>query len=68
MLSFSLPPLTWPVLPAWRMTVSSPEPPSTVTAPVPERISSLPPRPKISPGPTSPDWLRVLLPAVPVTL
>ena len=33
MLSFSVPSVTWPVLPTWRMTMSAPEPPFTVTAP-----------------------------------
>ena len=56
MLSFSVPPLTMPVLPVCSRTVSSPEPPLTVTAPLPARIESLPPSPTMVPGPASVDW------------
>ncbi len=55
MLSFSVPLVTCPVLPAWRMVTSSPEPPSTVAAPLPVDITSLPPSPTIVPGPVSAD-------------
>ena len=66
MLSFSLPPLTVPVLPARRTTLSLPESPVTVARPEPVRIWSSPARPTMVPGPLSPDWFKVSLPAVPV--
>jgi hypothetical protein len=66
-LSFSVPALTVPVLPALRRTVSFPESPVTVASPEPVKMQSSPARPTIVPGPVSPDWLSTSLPAVPVT-
>jgi hypothetical protein len=68
MLSFSVPALTVPVLPARRMTVSLPLSPVTVADPVPSAMLSSPARPMMVPGPVSPVWFRMSLPAVPVTL
>ncbi len=64
--SFSVPPLTVPVLPVRSSTVSLPESPVTVARPLPVRIVSSPARPTMVPGPVSLDWFRVSFPAVPV--
>jgi hypothetical protein len=66
MQSFSVPPCTVPVLPAWRMTVSLPESPVTVASPVPVAMLSSPARPMMVPGPVSPVWFSTSFPAVPV--
>ncbi len=68
MQSFSVPPFTVPILPAWRMTVSLPLSPVTVAEPVPSAMLSSPARPTIVPGPVSVLWFRTSLPAVPVIL
>jgi hypothetical protein len=65
-LSFSLPPLTVPVLPVRKRTLSLPESPVTVESPDPVEMVSSPARPMTVPGPVSPDWFSVSLPAVPV--
>ena len=66
MQSFSVPPCTVPVLPAWVMIVSLPLSPLTVADPVPSAMLSSPARPMMVPGPVSPVWFRTSFPAVPV--
>ena len=68
MMSFSEPPLMVPVFPFCRRMESFPELPDTLTRPVPIRIESSPASPMIVPGPVSPLWFSVSVPAVPVTL
>jgi hypothetical protein len=51
MVSFSVPPLIVPVLPARRMMVSLPESPVTVARPAPVKMQSPPASPTMVPGP-----------------